>query len=330
MGDLMGLLVDSVLDIFRKSFSLKAWLYFIVLFVIAMVVGLVIAMVAGIFVFFGVAMAASTMSPAALLPVLFVAMLIMIPLFIAFGVFIQGLSLYFARDFLAGKKVSIGDTLSKAFNRTIARFWAVLGTEIIITIIYLLILGVIGLILFAPLIPPLMELASTNPAELEALVESAEFFQMFAPMILYLVVAIFVLAVIAFFIHPFFVLSFQVPFFENKGIIESVKRVLGLGKRNYFLNLSFTIVFLLVLAIPLLIYMLIAFLPYVGMMPGSAGSKPEVALVGIFIIGIIISTVLRILFQIWFSILDAFYKAKIYELNIKAEKPARAPAGRRY
>ncbi|GEM_PF-3431243 len=328
----MGLVVDSMAEILKKSFDLKAWIYFFLLWVIQLVVGFVVGSIVifgVIFMSLGLAFSFSSQSP--LNPVAAIVFLLVFAVvalaLLAVAVFVQGLGIHFSRDFLAGRVSSLTKALSNAFNRTLARFWAILGTQLIVSIIVLVILGILGLVLLLPVflsIAPLLQ----SPA---ALAGPFSVITSLGSALIWLVVGAIVFVIVAFLLSPFFVLSFQVPLFEDRGIIESVKRVLGLGRKNYSLNLSFIFLFALVLVVPMAIFLFVEFAPYLFFGFSLTGCSGIECLTGalaagsvaFFLLWIVVSFFIELVVQIWVSIAGSFFSAKIYELNVRGERPRR-------
>ena len=313
----MGTSIDSVVEIFKKSLSLNAWLYFLVIFAIALAIGLAFSVLLGIFVFFAVVIGVS--APLLLIPVILLAMLAVFPFMMAFVVFMEGMELHFSMRFLQGKSPGIGKALSDAFDRTRERFWAMLGTEVIVTIIKIVALGFIGVVLFVPLAlllaPVFAQLPSTesagNPAAVIAFL---------APVLGWLIVVVAVFSIAVLLVNTLFILSPQVALFEGLGITDSVKRIFDLGKKNFVSNLSFMLVYCIALVVPMAVFFFVVFFPYLGL-AGSGFKDPGNAALAFFMLATIASMAFRFVFQIWFSVLGAFFGAKVYSLNVPGGKP---------
>ncbi len=317
----MGIVTNALSEVLRKSLDLKAWLYFGVLWFIESIALLLLlvpfAVVLAVFLFSSgffdnTSSAFDILS--SLMPFFVVLGLIGVIVFFGLFVFFEGMELHFSREFLSGKKRSLTKALSLAFQRAKQRFWVMFGTKIIISLIMLAILGVLFAVFVLPVLfhfLPLIEASSTNYS---ALIGS--FFSMF----LYVLVVVLVLVVALFLLNPFFVLGLQVSLFEDKGIIESVKRTIRLGKSNYFLNLSFLFLFGLVIALIYCFISVIEMFPYLLIGFLVIGSASNVGLMLFIILWSLVFFIVRLLYIFWTGVVQPFFMAKIYELNIVEEK----------
>ena len=314
----MGDVVSFFGEILRFSLIPKYYLYMVVLLLLTFVLGLLVglgALIVGAILFvFGLLVYGLMQFT---LPALFIYLLLAL-VFILVLVFlstvvdavISGLGVNLALDFLAGKKLDF----SQAFKRMQPRlldavklrfyFWVIVGLAI--TIILAL--------------PVLLALPAFSVADLAAL-DFEQLIFPFAGIILVELVLILLILLAFFLLAPVIILLFPMPFFEKKGPRESWDRAWALGKKNYWRNMGFFLLFVgTMMAVGMVLGMF-------GIFPGMASAlmKNE-SLIPLFIIFFLFSTIVmvfvRLLFQVWIIGLGTLFQTRMYLFNT-SDKPVK-------
>jgi hypothetical protein len=315
----MGDTVSTFGQILRASVNIKFYLYMILLMVLTMVLG-VLTVIAGIIVG-GVIFLVGLMvyglmafSLPALL-IYFILSVIALLLFVLLGAFvdavIEGLGINLCWDFLSGKKLDLSAALKRMQPRLVdavkLRFYV------------WLIVGIVIIVLIA--IPFLLALPAMGGFDV-AVGEIEDFLVPFAGVMIFEIILLLAIALAAFFLVPFSVILFQIPFFEKKSPRECVDRAIALGKKNYWRNMGYYLLMVIVLVFVFMFAGVFGFIT--GMFAAVMDSDALMALaLIIFIFFGIVMFVVRILLQIWALGLSQLFLTSIYFLNTgkKVVKP---------
>ncbi len=204
--------------------------------------------------------------------------------------FITGLQLNVACCYLANAKISFMEALRKAASRIPAFFLALLIMVLLV-----------AALLLVPFIPAVVFALSFGIAAEQAIVLAA-----------LAVLGFLASLAILIFLLPLLAMTAPVVFLENRGAIDSVKRAIALGRKEYFAGLCYLVlVFLIALAIAIA-YMAIA-------LPSLILGFP----------GIIIYIAAAFVFSIWNMAFSSLAAVKLYNIKKSAKAAAKAKRGRK-
>jgi len=273
------------------------WLYLLVIgfagglvFFIALIVFLLLCLI----VFFSL-----QFSALALLLYLIFFILFLIVAFITSSA-IQGTSLNISRDFLEKGKLDFWS----AWGKTKPRIFTSVKVEIVVGLFFLLVF----LISFLPFIFSLIDfVASLNFTDLLFL-DSSAFLNLFAPLIVSFLSSLLIFFIISLIIIPFSMLYRQIPFFESKGAVDSIKRAINLARKNYVKNFVFYFIFIVFVIAVSLVYTLVLFILMLPVFMGVAW---------LLILFTFLRIIIQIAFSIWVSVLSFLFDSKVYLINVE-------------
>ena len=316
-------IVDSLVDVFKKSFDLKLWLYFLIIIIIAVIVGWLVQLLT-----FGIVesivfapIQASMMFPTAtasaeifsyllqnigLIVTLYIAAFaVYFVLMILVDSFFTGLELNLAKDFLGNAGLSLDRVLEKTKPRVITLFKANLLVSILLFALF-----------FVLMLPVLVQLFSVisaaSEAGLLALATDSAAEQQLAGGIIGLTINFFLMVVlyslIVLLLLPFLWLVVTVVLFEKLGAIASIKRAWALAKASYLRNLAYVLLFYVIVILLSLAVLLVMFALFFVLFLGG--------LVGM-LLGILVLLVLGLGLLLWLVAFSALAQVNFYILNVQ-------------
>lgn len=309
--------VDAFVEITKKVFSLKLWLYNFLLGLFAIAVFLVMLLVFAVPVlatYFTLQLSIAAIAIYAVIAVLFIIALFLL------SAFINGIQLNFSREYLESGKISF----MQAIDRTMPRIWVAAKQQILVAIFFL----ILALIVFFPVIASVLnilgQLDFSSLAALQASLAllSASLLQQIIPIIIAFILGALVYAVIILILLPILVVLMQVPFFEKVSAIGAIKRAILLGKKNYFKNYGFTILF----GIACLVAMILMFViqtaitvPFGVVNESVSAESMGAGFFLAFIVAMAISFIIQLIVQVGLSAYSGLYSAKLYLIDVESD-----------
>jgi len=317
--------VDEIIESFKQTLNLPLWLYF---FVVQLVEGIAIGAVF-LFLFFIGFLAllgpiaslgglenieAIFSSPELLFPIIGIAcFLLFVFLFasIFIGAFFTGMRFHLFNDFLKTKNLN----LSNVFQKVKLRYFAFFK-------ISLLAAAIISFAVVIALLPMVLSIAFGG-----ANVFSGPGLGLFVAGIGLSAILLLVIMVALFFLSPMLNLLAPAAFFDNRGVVDSIKRSFELMKADYFGNLAFVILYALIVAvISFVLNLVVQFMQLAVMLPATVtGSSSSPAMGGMIVMVIVISMFIYIPFGIWSSVFETACFRNLYFLDLSLLKPKRKP-----
>lgn len=233
---------NEAIETIKQTLNLKLLLYFFAVFLLQSLAALIVA---GVFILIGAAailpyfgsftiesFQALLSNQAAILSILS----IVVPLAIVWALvelyinaFFSGLKINLFNNFANGEGLSIGSAFGPAAKRAFTYF----KIQLLIGIAAAAIAAIIAAMVLLPFFSlKTADFASAGPAVAIAIV--------------LVLLLLFALMIGLFLLSPFLWLFMPIAFFEKKGTIDSIKRSIALAKPNYWENIVFIIIFMLV------------------------------------------------------------------------------------
>ncbi len=264
--------VDTVIESFKQTLDLRLWLYFFLTQVVEAVVSAAAILVFVLLAFaaiFGSAAFANIQniaqlfsSPSFILNALGAILLLAAILFLMLlyiSSFFTGLRFNLFNRFLQKKELDLGAAFEETKPRTLTYFK-----------INLLISGIVLLLAALLLLPVLLPMLAGQLLSGSAAAGALAYF-----LLVFLLALVFAVAV--FFLSPVLLLLAPVAFFSRLGVIASIERSIELVRANYWGNLAFVLIYLVIAmgvswAVSLVgqIAGLLAFIPAIAVAGGSS------------------------------------------------------------
>ena len=295
----MAGVIDSFSFILKKSFDLTLWFYLFLILILS-VVGAVIIFFAGIFI--GVILFLVFQLSLIGLFFYFLLFLVFLVVFLLFGSAITGTSLNFVRDYLQTGQKDLGS----AFNKAKPRIFTSFKVELIVSLFFLLVL----IVFFLPFIFSLIQLINSISLQLLIAPNSAEMLSLIVSLLGSFLLGIGLFLIFSLVISPFSVIYKQIPFFESKGAVDSIKRAIFLAKKNYWNNLAFAVLMFLFIGFITVIYLFFTFAL-------TALTSANIGFVIIFVV--LLRIIIEFVYSIWLSVFSVLFDVKIYSMNVEGE-----------
>ncbi len=314
----MGGLIDAWMEVVKNTYNLKLWLFHLCLLIVTIAITWIIGLIFSFGIF---ALIFGTVTTAIenqnFLPLIFIGLILGIIYFLIIFLiqtFVEGISLNWCFGLLKNKKFF----LEEGIHKTIPRIVPAYLQEILVVVVIIVILAIV----FAPIIPMFLNLVQTvtpitrgATGQAQAITFLPFFLQQFTGIIIYLVIVAIILLVLFLIFLPFFVLYRQIVFFENIGVIDSIKKSLRLSFKNYFRNWGF----ILITFIPLVVIVLIIASIF-GLLAVLFAKAPGTgtADLGVLLFGILLFVFYVIVIPLLMNYGNLF-KTKLYFLNLGKE-----------
>jgi hypothetical protein len=293
----MAGVIDSFSFILKKSLDWKLWLYLFVISIagtLAIIISFVVFLLVGLIVFFILAL-----SPVALVLYFLLFVLFLITLFF-FSSAITGISLNLTREFIeTGKR-----DLTLAWNKTKGRIFTSVKVEVIVQFFFLLVL----LILFLPFILSLINLLAGSAKPV--LSRPSFFLNSIMSLLGSFLLSLFLCIIFSIIVLPFSVIYSQIPFFESKGAIESIKRAIYLAKKNYLKNLFFSFLFFIFFVVVLIIYFVLVF----------ALEALTAKIFLLIVLFVLLRIIIEVAYTLWSTAYGFLFSTQVYLMDIEEEK----------
>ncbi len=312
------MVIDSFSEIIEKSLNKKYLLYVLLIFLLAFGAGIAFLMALGLLTLLFLIPAIIIylilqLNPVAIFLYVLLGLIYLLILIVASAVvdaFFLGLWVNLAKDFLEKSVISLQTAFDKTKSRLFDAVKLRLLTQIILIVIFLI----------AVAIPVILILLTAGTAALTDISELAGILSGGLFVIALILLEIILLLIIYLLIVPFLVVLYQIPFFEEKGAIASIKRAFELGKRNYLRNYAFVfLVFVLsiaVISITQSVNFGVKFIEAIG------GAVPDIG-AAIVIFSILLGMAMYVItmaVSIWLNGLEALFLAKVYLIDTVKEK----------
>ena len=312
----MGKYINGIIEVFKKSFNLKLWLYYLLIIIAIMVIFslvlLVVAIPAILITLPYLTNPAKLMTDWLLLVVVygitFVVFTIITGLIDAYS---SGVLLKIAKRPLENKEINLRDS----FNVPIGR----VATLFLIS----LLIGVISFVLMIVLLlPSIIEIINILPLlETSNMAILGKMISLVTVIVLNVVLVALLFTVVSIALAPVLMLLAPVAIFENYGIINSIKRAFKLVKGNYLGSMGYIILLIVItIGASLVIAAAEQIVVFVIGMLGNVfvNQAAVLAVMIILMIGIII--VLETIFSVWLTAFIYLAIMKLYLINNKGKE----------
>ncbi|PIN98196.1 MAG: hypothetical protein COT90_05355 [Candidatus Diapherotrites archaeon CG10_big_fil_rev_8_21_14_0_10_31_34] len=292
--------IDSFSFVLKKSFDFRLWLYLFLIMLLS-VIGFIALVFAGVFigailfVFFQLTLIGFL--------IYFLLFLIFFFLMLLVGSAINGTSLNLVKNYLEKGKIDLG----LAFDKTKPRIFTSFKVELIVAVFF----GIVFLLCFFPLIFSVLNLIESISLASLAFSSPEQIFSIVFSVIGSLFLGIILFSIFNLVISPFTIIYKQIPFFESHSAVDSIKRAIFLGKKNYLSNLAFFVLMFVFIGLITLIYLLLTF-SLTGVSSGQ--------IVWLVIFAILLRIVIEIFYTLWISVFSFVFDTKIYLVNVETEK----------
>jgi len=310
----MDSLSEALKQVFVKPFNAKYLFLFFILFAAE----ILLTYALGFALSFLIALALVQDSSILALAIVCFSGIVIIALYLLVLVLVGGIGLNIARDYLQGKEFSI----QKAFEKSKPRFQSAFFQQVIFLIILLVFFAIVFFPLVSAILDSLLWQGVSAQFSMDSLVSSI--LEAAGQDALAFVAGILVSVLAALIFIPAIILLRQVVFFEKVSAIESIKRCLKLGFKNFLTTYAFIIIFAIVVI--------------VGTVIGSIISE-NIAIAGnnSDSLYLAFSFLVSIGVQFWNSAIALLFAVKVYDLNVsktpetvaEEKKPVRKFAGKK-
>lgn len=311
--------VDTVIESLKQTLSWPLLIYFFAVQLLeAFAIGLVFVFFALIAVLsvFGLIgqtgipqLVAFFSNPANLVGIIGLFLVVMFFFFLVamyVSAFFTGMRFNLFNNFLKEKRLDLG----RAFSQTKGRAFTYFKIDLLITIILTVLFGLIWLLAFIPLLPLMLGQSSLSAV---------------GPLVMGLILALIfmlLLFIVLLLVSPVLVLLAPVAFFEKEGVIGSIKRSIALVKVNYWGNLAFLIVYVIIITVISLVVQfilgairLVFFLPF-ALVSDPMNSALIANLVGSIALFSIIAVIILVPFIVWSSAFQTASFRNLHALNV--------------
>ncbi len=270
--------IATLKETFRLSLAKRLWLYCFILMIVAYVgaalvqaltIGAVFNLLLGSFTDLSLAAQFSKLIQAviAALPLLVFAYVVYLVLYILFEAVVAGLFLNGMRLFVSQGIRGIEMLVSSSWSATRPRIKTAFLTTLLLNVVVIVLVTIMFLPLLLAMVSELPNLASFSYSDIEELSYSGGIASVSSKILAAAIPTILMLLV--FFVAwilliPMLVLISPVVYFENLGVIGSIKRAFSLGKRNYLRNFAFLILLWLGAIVPAIILVLLLFVSMIN------------------------------------------------------------------
>ncbi len=315
--------IDQLVGSLKQSLDLKLWLYFLLMLILN---GLVSFLVFLVFVLAGVVMLVVSLSSVSFaniplllsrlsqfLPLVFGLALLFI-LWILAMLYVSSLfsAAMFAlfNGFLEKKKLSLGHAFETAFARAFTLFKVNLLVSIGLAIALL--------VVFSPLFFALSQSSFVLPNILQVFGALA-----------FVGILVLVLLIAVFLLSPWFSLLTPAVVFGSQGAIDSMKEAFAFVKRDYFGNLVFVIIYMvIVMGVSWVLGMMLSFVQMFTLLPAmvvaeSSSAVATGAVLGAFGIYFVVAAVLYVPYIIWSTVFDTSAFRNLYFFNLSRSRKQR-------
>jgi hypothetical protein len=285
----MGEITLTLKQAFRASFAKRLWAFYIIVGILAWIVGMIANLPMQVY---GRSLEQAMLAQAGPIelfaesdPILFIgtmfevfmqtlpflaaAFIVTMLLSLLAEAFFSGMALNGPKLFLEGER-GIESLVSKSWGKTKPRIKTAFLTSILINILSLLVI----IITIGPFVLQIASEAlqiASDPAALLVGTASPELLLAKLISIAMTILAIWlVLLLVILLLSPILALIAPVVYFEDKGVIDSIKRAISLGKNRYLRNLAYLVLLWLIIITAIIIIMLpmflVIFIPLLGVL----------------------------------------------------------------